>query len=479
MSISNEQRKITIVGGGMSGSLMAIFLARRGFDVEIYERRPDIRCNEAERGRSVNLTLAKRGLNVLEEVGVDRDKLMGLTVPLKGRMIHTAKGRLKYSPYGQREDEVIYAVMRNDLNILLMNLAETYPNVKYFFRRRCTGLDKRAGTVDFLNEETGERFQLRSELIIGADGTFSTVRQHMQRGVRSNFKQDFLESGYKELKIPAAPDGSCLLDRNVLHVWPRGDYMLLAMANVDNSLTCTCILPFHGETSLDSLKHKPDVKELFETYFADALPLCPSLVDDFVSGQPASFLTTSTSHWYYEDRIVLLGDAVHTVTPFYGQGMNAAFEDCSVLNQCIDRHPNDWQAVFAEYQSLRKRHTDVLGELSVKNFVELRDKVRLPIVAAHKKIDFIMHRLFPNKWVPLYTMISHTAMPYADAVEKARRQDRVLRWLGVDALFKVASACISVGLRANKRRAARGVAAREKELYLARRDSSTVKGGGY
>jgi len=477
MSISNGQRKITIVGGGMGGSLMAIFLARRGYDVEIYERRPDIRRNEAERGRSINLTLAKRGLNVLEEVGIDRDELMRLTVPLKGRMIHTAKGKLKYSPYGQHEDEVIYSIMRNDLNILLMNLSESYPNVKYFFRRRCTGLDKRTGVAEFLNEDTDEKSQVQSEIIIGADGTFSTVRQSMQRGVRSNYKQEFLDSGYKELKIPPRLDGSCLLDRNVLHVWPRGDYLLLAMANMNNSLTVTCILPFYGETSLDSLTHKSDVNAFFENYFSDALPLCPALVDDFVNGQAAALLTTSTSHWYHDDRVVLLGDAVHTMTPFYGQGMNAAFEDCLVLNQCIGRHPNDWQAVFGEYQSLRKPHTDAIGELSVKNFIELRDKVRLPIVAVHKKIDFIMHRLFPTKWVPLYTMISHTAMPYADAVEKARRQDRVFKWLGVDALCQLGSAFFSLRLKIIKRRTIRTKALQE--LYLTRQGARAVKNTGY
>jgi kynurenine 3-monooxygenase len=477
MSISNEQRKITIVGGGMAGSLMAIFLARRGYEVEVYERRPDIRRIEAERGRSINLTLAKRGLNVLEEVGIDRDELMRLTVPLKGRMIHTTKGKLKYTPYGQHEDEVIHSIMRNDLNILLMNLSESYPNVKYFFRLRCTGLDKRTGVAEFLNEDTNEKSQVQSEIIIGADGTFSTVRHGMQRGVRSNYKQEFLDSGYKELRIQPRMDGSCLLDRNVLHVWPRGDYLLLAMANMNNSLTLTCILPFYGETSLDSLTQKSDVNAFFENYFGDAVPLCPTLAEDFVNAQAAALLTTSTSHWYHGGRVVLLGDAVHTMTPFYGQGMNAAFEDCMVLNQCIDRHPSDWQAVFGEYQSLRKRHTDVIGELSVKNFIELRDKVRLPIVAVHKKIDFIMHRLFPTKWVPLYTMISHTAMPYADAVEKARRQDLVFKWLGVDALCQLAS--VFSPRRIIKRRTIRTKAMHEHELYLARQEARAVRNTGY
>ena len=427
--------------------MMAVFLARRGYEVDIYECRPDIRLQGNNAGRSINLTLAKRGLRVLEEVGLPQSELMRLAVPLKGRMIHTERLRLKFQPYGQNEREVIYSVMRNDVSILLLNLAEKQPGVKIHFQHRCLGVDKRTGSGLFRNEETGVEFQVNPEILIGADGTFSTVRQHMQKGLRANYTQSFLEAGYRELRIPAGPAGSYVMDHNVLHVWPRGDCLLLAMANADGAFTCTCVLPFEGERSFAALKSETDVLEFFNTHFTDAVPMMPNLAEEFLSAAPAEFVTTSISHWYYEDKFVLLGDACHTVTPFYGQGMNAAFEDCSVLNQCIEEYGSDWKNVFREYQRRRKRHTDALAELSVRNYYELSDKVRLPRVALQKRIDFMLHRLFPSRWIPLYTMISHSTMPYADAVESARRQKRILNLLGVEAILSLLTLCARWWLR--------------------------------
>ncbi|HEX5084303.1 MAG TPA: NAD(P)/FAD-dependent oxidoreductase [Blastocatellia bacterium] len=441
MTITTAPRKIAIVGAGTSGPMMAVFLARRGYEVDLYESRPDIRLQGNRAGRSINITLAKRGLRVLEEVGLPRNELMRLMVPLKGRMIHTERLRLKFQPYGQNEDEVIYSVLRNDVNILLLNLAEKQPGVKIFFQHRCLGVDKRTGSGLIRDENTGVEFEVTPEILIGADGTFSTVRQHMQKGLRANYTQLFLEAGYREIRIPAGPTGSYVMDHNVLHVWPRGDCLLLAMANADGSFTCTCILPFEGERSFAALKSRADVLEFFETHFADAAPLIPNLAEDFLSAVPAEFITTSMSHWYYEDKFVLLGDACHTVTPFYGQGMNAAFEDCSALNRCIEERGGDWRNVFREYQRLRKRHTDALAELSVRNYYELSDKVRLPRVALQKRIDFILHKLFPTRWIPLYTMVSHTTMSYADAVERARRQQRILKLFGAEAVLSLLALC--------------------------------------
>lgn len=447
MTIAKPRRKIAIVGAGTSGPMMSVFLARRGYEVDLYECRPDIRLKGNNAGRSINVTIAKRGLRALEEVGLPQSELMRLAVPLKGRMIHTEKLRLKYQPYGQDESEVIYSVLRNDVHILLLNLAEKQPGVKIFFQHRCIGVDKRAGSALFRNENTGAEFQVSPEILIGADGTFSTVRQHMQKGMRATYTQSFLEAGYRELRMPAAPDGSYVLDHNVLHVWPRGDCLFLAMANADGTFTCTCILPFEGERSFATLKSPAAVSEFFKTHFSDAVPLMPNLVEDFLSAPPAEFITTLISHWYYEDKFVLLGDSCHTVTPFYGQGMNAAFEDCSAMNQCIEEYGGDWKNVFHEYQKRRKRHTDALAELSVRNYYELSDKVRLPRVALQKKIDFILHKLFPTRWVPLYTMISHSTMPYADAVERAKGQQRILKLLGIDAILSVLALCARVWIR--------------------------------
>ena len=431
------RRKIIIIGAGMGGTMMATFLARRDFEVDIYERRPDLRIHNGERGRSINMTVSIRGLRVLEEVGILDENLLAKTIKLKGRMIHNPDGSSIFQPYGINEDEVLYSIVRNDLNAALMNYAESYPNVKFHFNTRCVKINKDLGFIHFENEITKESFSMSSDLIIGADGTFSTVRQQMHRGERANYRQDFMSHGYKELVIPPGPDGSFQLDHNALHIWPRGHRMFLAMPNSDRSFTGTVILPFQGECSFASLKTEANVLDLFNSEFRSAVPLMPTLAHDCLNNRLGEFITTRTSHWYHKDRIVLLGDSCHTVTPFYGQGMNAAFEDCTVMNQCIGRHGDNWEATFAEYQQSRKRNTDALANLSLANFDELRESVKSPAFVARKQIDIILNRLFPNTWIPLYTLISHSAVPYADAIERVKKQDRIIKWLGLDLLLSV------------------------------------------
>jgi kynurenine 3-monooxygenase len=437
MSISNAGRKIIIVGAGMGGTMMAIFLARRNFEVEIYERRQDMRIHSGERGRSINMTVSIRGLRVLEEVGMLNEKLLAKTIRLKGRMIHNVDGTSTFQPYGINEDEVLYSIVRSDLNEALMNYADSYANVKFNFNARCLKIDKDQGIIRFQNELTRELFSVPSDLTIGADGTFSVVRQQMHRGERANYHQDFMSHGYKELLIPPGPDGSYQLDHHALHIWPRGQRMFLAMPNSDYSFTGTVILPFAGERSFASLKTASEVLELFDSEFEGASALMPTLSADFMNNRLGEFITTRTSQWYYKDQIVLLGDSCHTVTPFYGQGMNAAFEDCTIMNQCIGRHGEDWRATFSEYQLSRKRNTDVLANLSLENFDELRERVKSPAFVARKQLDIILNKLFPQTWIPLYTLISHTDIPYADAVERVKRQEQLARRLGLNLLLSV------------------------------------------
>jgi kynurenine 3-monooxygenase len=445
MSISTAQRKITIIGAGMGGTMMAIFLARRNFEVEIYERRQDMRIHCGERGRSINMTVSIRGLRVLEEVGMLNEKLLAKTIRLKGRMIHNANGTSTFQPYGINDEEVLYSIVRNDLNEALMNYADSYPNVKFNFNARCVKIDKSKRIILFENEITKELFSVPSNLTIGADGTFSTVRQQMHRGERANYQQDFMGHGYKELYIPPGPDGLYQLDHQALHIWPRGQRMFLAMPNSDYSFTGTVILPFEGERSFASLKASPDVLELFNSEFEGATALMPTLAEDFINNRLGEFITTRTSQWYYRDHIVLLGDSCHTVTPFYGQGMNAAFEDCSIMNECIGRHGDDWRATFSEYQLSRKRNTDVLADLSLENFDELRERVKSPAFVARKQLDIILNKLFPERWIPLYTLISHTAIPYADAVERVKRQEQMVRRLGLNLLLSVFARIMILG----------------------------------
>jgi kynurenine 3-monooxygenase len=413
---------------------MAIYLARRGFKVEVYERRLDMRNESAIRGRSINMTLAERGLESLREVGL-LDKVMDMTIPLKGRAVHNLNSKTTFQAYGKDDHEVIHSILRNQLNIVLMDAAEASPNVTFHFGFRCVRLDKNTAKIDLINETNNEMSSVQGDFIIGADGAFSTIRQQMHRGERAQYQQDFLAWGYKELTVPPDLITDDHLDANSLHVWPRGDRMLMAMPNSDGSFTCTCILPFEGEHSFASLKTESEVLSLFEEQFPDAVPMMPNLTQDFLSNPSGEMITTLTLPWHYKDRVVLIGDACHAVVPFYGQGMNAAFEDCSVLDKCIARHGNNLEAGFAEYQNLRKRHTDVLAELSKQNFVELRERVRSPLFVARKKLDVALNRIFPKRWIPLYTLMAHTTVPYADALEQFQKRERKAKWMGINILL--------------------------------------------
>jgi kynurenine 3-monooxygenase len=424
-------RLIAVVGAGPAGLLMAIHLALRDFHVEVYERLGDMRKESVERGRSINITLSARGIGALKEVGV-LDAVMRTAVPVKGRMVHAINGALMLQRYGKDEHEVLHAVRRKDLNAALLDFANELPNLTLSFNRRCIGLDKNRGETKLQDVRTGETINVQPDLVIGADGLFSTVRQHMQRGERADYQQEYLDWGYKELTIPAGSDGSFLLEKNALHIWPRGDSMLLAVPNFDGSFTCTLVLPFEGDPSFSSLRTKADASAFFGSQYCDVMPLSLSLFDDLAHNPIGDFATITTSPWYYKNRIVLLGDACHAVFPFYGQGLNAALEDCSVLIACMEQHSGDWEAAFEAYEIARKRNTDVLAELSKQNFVELRDKAKSNLLIARKNVSMVLHQTIPRIWVPLYTMIAHTAIPYADALERSRKQDRIAKWLGMD-----------------------------------------------
>jgi kynurenine 3-monooxygenase len=431
--------KVTIVGAGMSGSLLAALLGRRGFRVEVYERHWDGRKDPLQQGRSINMTLCTRGLNALREIGI-LDQILSLTIPLKGRIVHGEDGRTAFQPYGRKPEEVLYAITRHHLNIAVMNLAEATPNVRLFFNKRCTRIEKSNAATWFQDELTGQAIRVRSDMIIGADGTFSCIRREMQRGEIANFHQQVMDGGYKELAIPAGPNSSFLIEKNALHVWPRRDSLLIAIPNPDGSFTCNLTLPFKGEVSFASLKTPSDVMNFFQSRFPDVIPLIPTLIEEYFRTTVSTFVSIITDPWHYGGRIVLVGDACHSVLPFYGQGMNAAFEDCRVLIECIDRHPDDWEATFAEFESLRKPNTDTLAQLSIQNYFELRDRVRSPWFVARKRVDSLVSRLFPNWYVTLYTLVAHTTIPYREAVEQFSRQKRWMRYTGLEVLLNLAAA---------------------------------------
>ncbi|HEX9944246.1 MAG TPA: NAD(P)/FAD-dependent oxidoreductase [Thermoanaerobaculia bacterium] len=448
--------KVTIVGAGLGGSLLGIYLARRGWEVHLHERRGDLRHGPVESGRSIKLTLAERGLAALAELGLDEHVKKNICVPLRARAIHSDTGTIAYQPYGKDDREVIHSFSRNDLNGFLLNVAEEEPTLRIHFNQSCVEIDKENAAATFRDVRTGAETRAQADILIGADGAFSTIRRQMMVRERVDYSQEFLPWGYKELTIEATAEGLLPMDRHALHIWPCGDHMLFALPNLDGSLCGICTLPFTGRHSFESLTDANAVETMFRTHFPDAVPFMPKALEEFQARPVAEFITIRTSRWHYKGKVLLIGDAAHSVVPFYGQGMNAAFEDCSILNRLIDRRgTDDWQALFAEFQALRKPNTDVLAQLSIENFFEMQDTVRRPIVTARKRTSIFLNKIFRQHSVPLYTMISHSTMPYAEAVERHRRQERIARWFGLDLVVWMVSLNVRVRTALARRRAAR------------------------
>ena len=459
--MAGSTTRVTIIGGGLSGPLMGMYLARRGFQVDIYERRGDMRKEWVEAGKSIKLTLAERGLHALRELGLEDEVKEKCCVPLRGRAVHSGKGDVAFIPYGKDDREVIWCFSRTDLNSLLLDRAEEYPGIRIHFHKKCIQIDKETSSAVFQDDKTGEIGRAEADFLIGADGAFSTVRQQMQRGERADYRQDFLPWAYKELTILGGGDGRPQMDVNALHIWPCGDHMLFALPNMEGSFNGVCCLPLGGEHSFNSIRTGEDVVALFKAHFGDALVCMPNIVEEYESRPISDFLTIRTSRWYHRGRIVLVGDAAHTVVPFYGQGMNCAFEDCSILDKCLERHGEDREAAFAEYQALRKHNADTLADLSIENFDELRDTVRRPIVAARKRMSIFLNRLLGQRSIPVYTMVSHSNLPYSECVARHRRQERIARWLGLDLVVGVVTFWVYLRNLRARRRALRQRAAEE------------------
>jgi kynurenine 3-monooxygenase len=427
--------EFTIVGSGLASTLMACYLARAGHSINLYEKRPDPRVFGQERGRSINLALSVRGIAALREVGL-ADEVLQSAIIMRGRMIHARSGTLTFQPYGKDDSEALHSVSRSELNLTLVKSAATYETVRLFFSRRCTGLDPANGMLDFLDETTHEPIKVPAQVVIGADGAFSAVRSSLQKLDRFNYQQDYLTHGYKELTIPAGPNAAFLMEKNALHIWPRGSFMMIALPNRDGSFTCTLFWPFEGPNSFAALKTEVEVRGFFEEQFPDAVPLIPTLARDFLHNPNGSLVTIRCQPWHLDGRVVLLGDACHAVVPFLGQGMNAAFEDCMVLDRCLTEHGSNFETAFRSYEAQRKIHTDALADLCFNNFVEMRDRVGSKWFLLKKKWVNLLHKLFPHWYLPLYTMIEFTRIPYADAVRRARVQDRLV-W-GVALLVAIA-----------------------------------------
>jgi kynurenine 3-monooxygenase len=419
-----NDRPVTIVGAGLAGALMACYLARAGHRVDLYEKRPDPRRHGQDRGRSINLALSVRGIHALREVGLD-DAVLRASVLMRGRMIHSPRGDLTFQPYGKDDTEALHSVSRAGLNRLLVEAAARHEAVRLFFDRKCIGLDPEHGELEFLEGETQRTSRVQAHVIIGADGAYSAVRGQLQKQERFNYRQDYLSHGYKELTIPAGPGGAFRLEPHALHIWPRGSFMMIALPNQDGSFTCTLFWPFEGPNSFAALQTEADVLSFFRAQFPDAVPLVPDLAQELLHNPTGPLVTVRCQPWHWAGRVVLLGDACHAVVPFLGQGMNAAFEDCTVLAECLKRSA-DPAAAFVDFERLRKDNTDTLAELCIDNFLEMRDRVGSRWFVLRKKLAVLLHALFPRRYLPLYTMIEFTRIPYAEALRRARTQDRIV-----------------------------------------------------
>ena len=416
--------KFVLIGSGLAGGLLAAYLGRRGYDVDLYERRADPREGNIVGGRSINLAISTRGIHALEEIGV-ADEALQHAIPMRGRMIHDKSSALHFTPYDVDPKNCINSIGRASLNTTVIEAAQRYPNVRVHFNNRCTDvdLDLAVGHLETANGAV----TVRGDAVIGVDGAFSVVRKSMQREI-PNFQYDesYLAHGYKELTIPPRPDGSWRMEKNALHIWPRKSFMMIALPNPDGSFTCTLFWQFEGPRSFATTKTDDDVRRFFDQEFPDAFPLMPTLLEDFRENPTGSLVTIRCAPWFYYDKVCLLGDAAHAVVPFYGQGMNAAFEDCVVLDECLGKFPDDREHAFAEYFARRKENADALADLAIGNFIEMRDKTASRTFRAKKKLDHLLEALLPGVYLPLYTMVTFTRIPYAEAARRARRQDRIV-----------------------------------------------------
>lgn len=425
-------RHVTILGAGLTGPLLALYLARRGYHVDVYERRPDFRSHGAGGGRSINLALSDRGIEALAGARVDED-VMKDAIPMKGRMVHDLEGNTALQQYS-RTGRHINSISREKLNITLVNASESHEDVRFHFDMACTDVDFDRKTVTFTHEGTGEKIVREVDLLLAADGANSALRNAMEQRVEGfDARTDWLSHGYKELSIPPGPNGEFLIEPNALHIWPRHDFMMIALPNPDATFTCTLFAPMEGENGFDSVNSDDDVMHYFQTHFPDALPLMPTLLQDWHDNPTSRLGTLYTEPWYIDDWAGLIGDAAHAIVPFYGQGMNACFEDCRVLNEVLDDHgDDDWAGVLREFFARRKRNADAIAHLAVSNFLEMRSKVVDEQFLRKKAIDVALADMFPNRWAPLYEMVTFSSIPYADALEQSRRQDALLNDIGYD-----------------------------------------------
>lgn len=423
--MTDRKKTIAVVGAGLVGTLISIYLKRRGYSVSLFERRGDMRKQAMGGGRSINLALSNRGIKALNEVGL-ADAIRANAIPMHGRMVHPINGQLALHPYG-KDGQFINSISRSGLNMVLLDEAEKL-GVEIHFNSKIESIDLVNTRIVHSQQNTvdSEQWTVDSGLIIGSDGAYSAVRSAFQTSDRFDYSQTYIEHGYQELTIPADANGGFKMEKNALHIWPRESFMLIALPNPDGSFTCTLFFAFEGPLSFASIKNTEDARAFFAKYFPDALALMPTFDQD-IARNPVSSLVTVRCFPWVKNNSLLIGDAAHAIVPFYGQGMNAGFEDCRVLNDLLNTYQDDWKKVLPEFQSLRKPDADAIAQLALDNFIEMRDLVDDPQFILRKKIEARLHQLYPDKWVPLYSMVTfYENIRYSTALETGRKQKRIM-----------------------------------------------------
>ncbi|WP_116769978.1 FAD-dependent oxidoreductase [Maribacter litoralis] len=421
--MTQEKKNIAIIGSGLVGSLLAIYLKRYGHKITVFDRRPDIRNIEFS-GRSINLAMSNRGWNALKTVGIE-DEIRKIAIPLDKRAMHVIGKEQYFQKYG-KDGEAIWSISRGVLNKRMIDLAEEN-GVDFRFEEKVWDIDLPEAIVYTGETEKGEWKEYPFDLVFGCDGAFSRVRHKMQRRSRFDYSQDFIDVGYKELTIPANADGTHKLDKHSFHIWPRGKFMFIAMPNLDGSFTCTLFMPFEGDISFESLKTKKDAVHFFNTYFPNVKDEIENLTEDFFRNPTSAMVTMKCYPWTYWDKVALVGDSAHAVVPFYGQGMNAGFEDIFVLDQLIQEFGDDWGHIFSTYQEKRKPNADAIAELSYRNFMEMSSKTADTNFLLQKKIEKHFSTKHPEKWIPAYSRVTFSNRPYSEALAEGDAQEEIMK----------------------------------------------------
>ncbi len=424
----NRPQTVTIAGAGLVGSLLSVMLGQRGYRVTVFERRSDMRREEVDSGRSINLALSERGIHALRQAGL-MGEVEKLLIPMRGRMLHLESGEQEFSSYGQREHEVIYSVSREKLNSLMMTAAEAHPDVEVVFDHACEQVEFEQNLITLTHQKTGTTHQHSFEVIVGTDGAGSKIRQALIPIADGTSSSEFLDHDYKELEIPAGPEGTHQIEREALHIWPRGGFMLIALPNLDGSFTVTLFLPRDGEPSFKNLDSREALHDFFRLYFPTAYELIPDLEGDFFDNPQGVLGTVRCEPWFYQNDGLILGDAAHAIVPFHGQGMNAGFEDCSELIRLLDKHEDDWQRVLPEFSQVRKPNADAIADMALENYITMRDSVRDPKFQLKKELGFELERRFPERFVPRYSMVMFHKIAYETALQRGKIQDEILNLL--------------------------------------------------